>query len=100
MVPTISLSVDSPEDPAASCGFRRLGLGAVCRGSGVAHVAWGRWVKARASSCAGRVIHPLGKTYLLELGRVDTDRESRANCDRLERATSGLLLMSPSDGQL
>jgi hypothetical protein len=70
MVPTISLSVDSREDPAARCGFRRPGRGAGGWGSSIAHVAWGRWVKARASSRAGRAVHPLGKTYLLELGRV------------------------------
>jgi hypothetical protein len=70
MVPTKSLSIDSREDPAARCGFRRPGRGAGGWGSSIAHVAWGRWVKARASSRAGRAVHPLGNTYLLELGRV------------------------------
>ncbi len=39
-------------------------------GSSIAHGAWGRWVKARASSCAERFGPTPGKTYLLELGRV------------------------------
>jgi len=70
MVPTMSLSVDSREDPATRCGFRRSGRGAGGWGSNIAHVAWGRWVKACASSRTGRAVHPLENTYLLELGRV------------------------------
>ncbi len=41
MVPTISLSVDSREDPAARCGFRCPGRGAGGWGSSIAHVALG-----------------------------------------------------------
>ncbi len=61
MVPMMGVSADSREDPAPRRGFRRPGRGAGGWGPGIAHVALGRRVKARASSPAGRAVYPPGK---------------------------------------
>ena len=61
MVPMMGVSADSREDPAPRRGFRRPGRGAGGWGPGIAHVALGRRVKARASSRAGRAVYPPGK---------------------------------------
>jgi len=61
MVPMMGVSADSREDPAPRRGFRRPGRGAGGWGPGIAHVALGRRVKARASSRAGLAVYPPGK---------------------------------------
>ncbi len=61
MVPMMGVSADSREDPAPRRGFRRPGRGAGGWGPGIAHVALGRRVKARASSSSGRAVYPPGK---------------------------------------
>jgi len=70
MAPMMGVSADSREDPAPRRGFRRPGRGAGGWGPGIAHVALGRRVKARASSLLDVRFIPLGKTYLPELSRV------------------------------
>jgi len=57
----MGVSADSREDPASRRGFRRPGRGAGGWGPGIAHVALGRRVKARASTRAGRAVYPPGK---------------------------------------
>ncbi len=61
IVPMMGVSADSREDPASRRGFRRPGRGAGGWGPGIAHVALGRRVKARASSRAGRAVYFPGK---------------------------------------